>query len=88
MLEFKKSTRKGKKYSVVYNGKIIHFGSIFHKQYRDSTGLGLYSYLDHNDLKRRQSYLTRSKGIRDKQGNLTYNNKNSPNYYSYHFLWM
>ena len=87
MLEFKKSTHKGKKYMVYYNGKWIHFGSIINQQYRDSTPLKLYSYLDHNDEKRRQNYLARAKGIRDKKGNLTYKDKKSSNYWAYHFLW-
>ena len=87
-MDFKKSTRKGKKYMVVApNGKTIHFGSLSNEQYRDTTGLGLYTHLNHNDEKRRASYLARAKGIKDKNGNLTYKNKNSANYYSYKFLW-
>ena len=85
---FKKSTRKGKKYSVVVpNGSTIHFGSSNMAQFKDSTGLGLYSYLDHNDEERRKRYLARAKGIRNKDGELTWNDKNSANYYSVHFLW-
>ena len=87
MLEFKKSTRKGKKYMVFYNGKWIHFGDSAANQFYDSTGLGLYTYLDHLDKKKQKSYLARAKGIRDKEGNLTYKDKNSPNHYSIRFLW-
>ena len=87
-MDFKKSTRKGKKYMVVApNGKTIHFGSSSMQQYKDTTGLGLYTYLDHNDEKRRASYLARAKGIKNKKGELTYLNKNSANYYSINFLW-
>lgn len=86
-MQFKKSTRSGKKYMTVYDGKTIHFGDSNMQQFFDSTGLGLYSHLNHNDEKRRKSYLARAKGIKDKQGNLTWKDKSSPNFYSVHFLW-
>ena len=87
-MNFKKSTRDGKKYMVVApNGKTIHFGDIKMEQYRDTTPLKLYTYLNHNDEKRRKSYLARAKGIKNKKGELTWKNKNSANYYSIHFLW-
>ena len=81
------STRASKKYMVYYNGKFIHFGDRNMQQYKDTTPLKLYSYLDHNDPKRRERYLARAKGIRDSKGNVTWNNPNSPNFYSVHFLW-
>ena len=88
MPEFKKSTRKGKKYMVkTPSGKWIHFGSSSMQQYKDSTPLKLYSNLDHGDTKRRASYLARAKGIKNKQGNLTWKNKESSNYYSIRYLW-
>ena len=87
MPEFKKSTRKGKKYMVKVGNKWIHFGQRSAQQFKDSTGLGLYSHLDHGDKKRRASYLARAKGIKNKQGNLTWKNKESANYYSIRFLW-
>lgn len=86
-MEFKKSTRKNKKYMVYYNNKWIHFGDLNYQHYKDRTPLKLYSYLDHNDKNRRQDYLNRSMNIKDKNGNLTYNNKNSPNYYAIKYLW-
>ena len=86
-MNFKKSTRPGKKYMVVVNGKTIHFGSLSNEQYRDTTGLGLYKHLNHNDEKRRASYLARAKGIKNKAGELTWKNKNSANYYSIRWLW-
>tara|TARA_R110000744_G_scaffold361588_2_gene469379 strand:+ start:1638 stop:1916 length:279 start_codon:yes stop_codon:yes gene_type:complete len=73
---------KGKfKYSVYVknktgNTKIIHFG---HSDYQDFT--------QHKDEKRRKSYLARAKGIKDKQGNLTWKNKNSKNYWAIRYLW-
>ena len=86
-MNFKKSTRPGKKYMVVVNGKTIHFGDSSSEQYRDTTGLGLYTHLNHNDEKRRKSYLARAKGIKDKNGNLTWKNKNSAHDFSVRFLW-
>ena len=86
-MEFRKSSRKGKKYDVLYNGKWIPFGDSSMQQYKDSTPLKLYSYLNHGDKKRRANYLARAKGIKNKQGDLTWRDKNSPNYYSVRFLW-
>ena len=87
-MDFKKSTRKGKKYMVVApNGKTIHFGSLSNEHYKDTTPLKLYTYLDHNDETRRAAYLARAKGIKNKKGELTYLNKNSANYYAIRWLW-
>ena len=86
-MQFKKSTRKGKKYMVVVDGKTIHFGDSSMHQFKDSTGLGLYTHLNHNDEKRRASYLARAKGIKNRQGELTWKDKNSANYYSVKYLW-
>lgn len=71
-----KSTRKNKKYMVNYKNKIIHFGQ---KGYED--------FLDHKDPDRRNNYLTRAKGIKNKKGQLTYNNPFSSNYWSINILW-
>jgi hypothetical protein len=89
--EFKKSTRKDKKYMVRYNNKLIHFGAIKNgipmDQYKDSTGLGLYSKYDHNDEKRRDNYRARHSKIKIKDGSYAYKNKDQPSYWSWHFLW-
>jgi hypothetical protein len=72
-----KSTSAKHKFMITLDdGKVIHFG---HSSYED--------YLDHGDDKRRARYLARSKKIKDKAGNLTANNKHSPNFYSIHLLW-
>ncbi len=72
-----KSTRKNKKFKVLTpNGNIIHFG---HTSYEDFT--------QHKDEKRRKNYCKRSANIKDKNGKLTKNNKESANYYSRKFLW-
>lgn len=84
---FRRSTRKNKKYMVYYKKKWIHFGDRRFKQYRDSTGLNLYSHMDHNDKDRRNRYLARAKAIKNKYGELTYKDKTSPNYYAVRYLW-
>ncbi len=86
-MEFRKSTRQGKKYDVFYKDRWISFGDKGYEQFRDSTPLKIYSNLDHGDPIRRKSYLARAKGIKNKQGNLTWKDKNSANYYSVHYLW-
>lgn len=63
----RKSKRKNKKYDglIIKKGtnKIISipFGQKKFKQYKDSTGLGLYSHLDHGDKDRRRRYRARHK---------------------------
>lgn len=84
-MEFKKSTRKYKKYMTTYKGKTIHFGDTRYQHYFDK--IGLYSHLNHLDDNRRYNYLKRSSNIRNKQGKLTYKDKSSPNYYSINYLW-
>jgi len=75
-----KSTKQGKKGMVYVNkegGKrLIHFG--------DSN---MKDFTQHKDEKRKKNYLNRSAGIRNKQGKLTANDKNSANYWSRHINW-
>ena len=71
------STRKNNKYmATLPNGKKVHFGST---QYPD--------YLIHKDQDRRDRYLARAKKIKNKQGELTYTNPESSNYWSVNLLW-
>jgi len=70
-----------KKKGMVYvkvNGKpkLIHFG--------DSN---MKDFTQHKDKERRKNYLARSAGIKDKQGRLTANNRNSANYWARKKLW-
>ena len=51
--------------------------------YKDSA----QKWRDIKDKKRQKSYCSRSAGIRDKQGKLTKNNIDSPNYWSRKILW-
>ena len=83
--KFALSSRKNKKYMVLYKGKIIHFGDRRYEQYHDK--LGKYSHLDHKDPERRKRYLKRAKGIKNKEGKLTWKDKGSANYYSINYLW-
>ena len=79
-MDFKVSTRKNKKYMVkLENGTTVHFGDKRFKQYRDSTGVGAYSHLNHLDKKRRENYKTRHEKTR--------HNKYSPSWFSDSFLW-
>ena len=77
----KKSNRKNKKYDVfnANNKYITSYGDKRYQHFKDA--FNEYSYLDHNDEKRRNSYKKRAEGI----GNL--DNPNSANFWSYYFLW-
>jgi len=83
------SHRKNKKYDVYYNGRWIPFGQIGYEHYKTSDLIPkeLHIYPEHHDIERRKRYRTRTRGNRDGHGNLTYNNKNSANYWAYHLLW-
>ena len=71
------SKRKNNKYVVTLaGGKNLHFGS---SQYPD--------FLIHKDEERKDRYLTRAKKIKNKQGQLTYKNPESANYWSVKLLW-
>ena len=92
LYKIQKSTRKHKKYMVLVKGKsgrpkIIHFGDKRYQHFKDTTPLGLYKNLNHFDNERRERYLKRARGIKNKAGELTHKDKNSPNYYSIKFLW-
>jgi hypothetical protein len=77
-----RTNRKNKKYMVrvwdpkTKRDKIVYFG---HSKYED--------YTQHHDKKRRESYLKRSAGIRNKNGKLTKDDPTSPNYWARRYLW-
>ena len=81
------SDKKDKKLMVIVNNKKIHFGQKGYEHFFDRSGL-LNKSLNHKDEKRRERYLKRSKGIKDKKGNLTYKNPESANFHSIKILWM
>ncbi len=71
-----KSTRKNKKYMVLTEKGVIHFGQLPYQQYKDK--IGVYSDLDHLDKKRRDLYYKRHGDSDD---------KNSAKYWSHKILW-
>lgn len=73
-----KSTRKHKKYMVLTKNGVIHFGDNRYGQFKDK--IGLYSYLDHNDKKRKELYYKR-------HGNRDIKNMESAKYWSHKILW-
>lgn len=83
--EYKKSTNPKKKLMVVVNNKTIHFGSRDMEQFKDKTGI--WKSKDHNDDKRRKNYLSRSAGIKRKDGTLTKDDPTSANFHSRNVLW-
>jgi hypothetical protein len=74
--EFGKSNMKGKRLYVRYKGKKIHFGAE-----------GASTFLEHNDIKKRNAWRARHSKIRDKQGRLVHKLKTSPSFWSWHILW-
>ena len=61
------------------NGKIrlIHFGATGYPDFKSGSATS----------EQRKSYLARAKGIKNKQGQLTWKDKSSPNYWSVKYLW-
>jgi len=67
------SWRENKKKVVCVDNKLIHFGDDSYK---------------HNYSKEaRENYMKRSAGIKDKQGNLTKDDRTSANYWARKILW-
>ena len=83
--DYYKSTRRGKKLMVEVSGRTIHFGDSNMEHFKDKTGI--WRKKNHGDDKRRDSYLARSKGIKDGSGKLTWKDPKSPNYHSIRVLW-
>ena len=48
----------------------INFGDRRYQQYKDRTGLGLYSELDHGDRKRMRNYYRRHSGVKTRKAGL------------------
>ena len=71
------SKRKNNKYVVTLpSGKKLHFGSY---KYPD--------FLIHQDEDKKDKYLSRAKKIKNKKGELTFENPESANYWSVNLLW-
>ena len=72
------SNIKNKRFNIIVNGKIIHFGLY------PFAGKG--TYIDHKDKKIKKAWQARHEKIL-KNGKPAYLDKTSPEYYSYHLLW-
>lgn len=82
---YEKSTKKKKKLMTIVDGKKIHFGDNNMEHYYDKTNI--WSSKNHNDKNRRKNFLQRSKGIKDKEGNLVWKDPKSPSYHAVRILW-
>ena len=72
------ASAKGKRFSIVVDGKKINFGSY---PFLDGT------FIDHSDEKIRENWRKRHSKIKLKNGTLAYLDKSSPEYYSWNLLW-
>ena len=90
-VKFQRSKNPKQKYDGIIKHKLtkrevrVPFGAkridgVPYPQYRDSTGLGLYSKYDHSDKKRRANYKARHK-VYLESGYWT------PAHFSWEFLW-
>ena len=73
---FGNSKVKGKRYYVVYNDKIINFGS----------DVGS-TFIDHRDRNKRRAWRARHSKIKNKQGQFVYKLSSSPSFWAWHLLW-
>jgi hypothetical protein len=80
------SDKPNKKLMVKVNNKFLYFGDSKYQHYRDKTGL-LPKEQNHLDPKRRLRYIMRASNIKDKEGNYTFSNPESPNYHALNILW-
>jgi hypothetical protein len=89
-LRFEKSKTKGKKYDAILQDKTtkrevkVSFGDSNLPQWKDSTGLGLYSKKDTLDKNKRRQFRARFSALKQKAD---FANYYSPLYFSYRFLW-
>ena len=74
--QFGKSCMKNKRYYVIYNNKIIHFGSDVGR-----------TFIDHHNLAKKKAWYARHSKIRNKLGQRVINLRSSPSYYSARILW-
>ncbi len=78
----KPSTKAGKKYMVYVkspsgNPRLIHFGQKGAQDWRSGTA----------SAEKRKSYRARASKIKKKDGSLAVRDKNTANYWAYHYLW-
>lgn len=75
--DFGESRRMGKRYYVVYDGEIIHFGSD-----KGST------YVDHKNDEKKDAWFARHSVIKNREGKNVIDIKTSPSYWSANILWV
>jgi len=89
-VKFEKSDRKGKKYNAVLENREtkrqvkVPFGDSNLPQYRDTTGLGLYSKKDTLDKNKRKQFRARFSSLKQKSD---FKNYYSPMWFSWFKLW-
>lgn len=87
LVRFERSHLPNKKYDAVlrnrHTGKLtrIPFGDSRYEQFKDTTGLGLWSHKDHGDNVRRRAYWDRHRKDMD------YNDIFTAGYFSKKYLW-
>ena len=74
--DFGISTTQHKRFFVVYDGRIIHFGSKHAK-----------TFIDHHDDDKRKAWIARHSKIKNKDGQYVIHLKTSPSYWSCKILW-
>jgi len=91
LVGFERSKVRGKKYDAILRrkktqkrGQQMHtrrvpFGAVGYEQFKDSTGKGLYTHVNHGAPKRRRNYRTRHNGENKR--------KFSSGYFSWKYLW-
>ena len=83
-IKFIRGPSKYKYTAILPNRRRVNFGDKRYQQYKDK--IGMYSYLDHRDLKRRALYRIRHAAI-TANGLRAIDVKYSPAWFSYHYLW-
>jgi hypothetical protein len=74
--DFGRSKKKNKRFYVIYDGKIINFGSSVGK-----------TYYDHKDKLKRKAWYARHSKIKNKNNKYVINDPYSPSYWSAKILW-
>ena len=74
--DFGPSNITKKRYYVIYDGKIIHFGAA-----------GASTFLEHRDPIKRKNWIARHSKIKNKYGQYVIKLKTSPSYWSAKLLW-
>lgn len=96
IVKIEKSKAKNKKYTAIVRNKKtkkerrVNFGDSRYENFKDSTGLGLYSSKNHGDKKRRDAYFNRHSGTKSKTEAVKKekaSGKITPKLLSHMYLW-